>query len=233
MSVSDTELLDAAKNGNIEKVKYLVNEGADVDTRDQNCNTPLHLAAYNGHTDTVEALLNAEGINVNAKDNNGATPLHSAIKNNRIDVVEVLLRAEGININEDDYSGSTPLHWAVYGGNVDIVKALLDKGASINVVNGDGDTPLDLTINEEIKALLQKESITPTTEEQTNAFFDSFFSMLTKPVSLMVLFSCGLISWLLWSHIKKTEGNAEQSCDPLVGLNDSDYNDQNDLHLFQ
>ncbi len=49
----------------------------------------------------------------------------------------------------------------------------------------------------------------------------------------MVLFSCGLISWLLWSHIKKTEGNAEQSCDPLVGLNDSDYNDQNDLHLFQ
>ncbi|BAP00068.1 ankyrin repeat-containing protein [Wolbachia endosymbiont of Cimex lectularius] len=28
------------------------------------------------------------------------------------------------------------MHWAVYGGNLDIVKALLDKGASINVVNG-------------------------------------------------------------------------------------------------
>ncbi|WP_369372221.1 ankyrin repeat domain-containing protein [Wolbachia endosymbiont of Cimex lectularius] len=53
-----------------------------------------------------------------------------------MDVVEALLRAEGININEDDYSGNTPLHWAVYGGNLDIVKALLDKGASINVVNG-------------------------------------------------------------------------------------------------
>ncbi|MGL9732156.1 MAG: ankyrin repeat domain-containing protein [Wolbachia sp.] len=32
MSVSDTKLLDAARNGNIEKVKYLINEGADVDT---------------------------------------------------------------------------------------------------------------------------------------------------------------------------------------------------------
>ncbi|BAO99893.1 ankyrin repeat domain-containing protein [Wolbachia endosymbiont of Cimex lectularius] len=80
MSVSDTELLDAARNGNIEKVKYLINEGADVDTRDQDYSTPLHLAAYNSHTDTVEALLNAEGINVNAKDNNGLIPLHFAIR---------------------------------------------------------------------------------------------------------------------------------------------------------
>ncbi|BAO99459.1 ankyrin repeat domain-containing protein [Wolbachia endosymbiont of Cimex lectularius] len=78
MSNLNTELLNAAKNGDIEKVKSLISEGADVNVVDKNGDTPLIWAATNGHKETVETLLKVKGIDVNVKGQYGYTPLHSA-----------------------------------------------------------------------------------------------------------------------------------------------------------
>ncbi|KAH8590404.1 hypothetical protein B0O99DRAFT_475824, partial [Bisporella sp. PMI_857] len=51
----------------------------------------LNLAAYLGHTLTVEQLLLGKGIDVDAKDNNGWTPLSSAANNGHKEIVELLL----------------------------------------------------------------------------------------------------------------------------------------------
>ena len=65
---------DAAVFGNIEAVKKHLAAGADVNAKDENGETPLHLAA----TKETAELLIAEGADVNAKDKDGVTPLDYA-----------------------------------------------------------------------------------------------------------------------------------------------------------
>lgn len=58
----NAELLEAAKTGDAGKVTSLINQGANVNVKDHENNTPLHLAAMNGYVDTVNALLKKETI---------------------------------------------------------------------------------------------------------------------------------------------------------------------------
>ena len=66
---------------------------ADVNAKDENGNTPLHIAAEKGHENMAELLL-ANNAEINAKDNNGRTPLAWAENQGHKDVVE-LLRQHG------------------------------------------------------------------------------------------------------------------------------------------
>ncbi|VDD96091.1 unnamed protein product, partial [Enterobius vermicularis] len=49
-------LFKAASSGNVELVKYLVSSGCDTALKDGYQQTPMHLAAANGHTETVKIL---------------------------------------------------------------------------------------------------------------------------------------------------------------------------------
>jgi ankyrin repeat protein len=74
----DSELLDAAKNGNIEVVKQRLAAGADVQSRCTECEgTALSHAASGGHIEIAELLI-AAGADVNAKNDFGFTPLDNA-----------------------------------------------------------------------------------------------------------------------------------------------------------
>jgi hypothetical protein len=55
--------------------QLLMERGADVNARDKNYETPLHLACYAPDPKLVQMLLDC-GANVNAEDNRGRTPLH-------------------------------------------------------------------------------------------------------------------------------------------------------------
>jgi ankyrin repeat protein len=55
-----------AQNGNLEKVRQLVEEGCDVNAFDELGNTPLHYAAEHEHFDAVSFLID-HGANVNAR----------------------------------------------------------------------------------------------------------------------------------------------------------------------
>ena len=71
------EIHDAAKSGDLEKVKALLKGNPDsVSSKDENYGaTPLHFAASAAGKDVAELLLTNKA-EVNAKDNNGWTPLH-------------------------------------------------------------------------------------------------------------------------------------------------------------
>jgi ankyrin repeat protein len=101
---------DAAKEGDLAKVKSLIAEGSDVNVKDEKGSTPLHFAAYLGYKDVAELLI-LKGANVNAADKTGAIPLHFAARRGHKDLVELLI-LKGANVNEMLLTIESGLHWA-------------------------------------------------------------------------------------------------------------------------
>lgn len=56
------ELIDAVRRGNIDEVEILLATGADVNAKDNDGITPLHVASRGGHKDVTKLLL-AKGAN--------------------------------------------------------------------------------------------------------------------------------------------------------------------------
>jgi len=151
-----SELHQAAAKGDLKKVRKLVEEGADVNARDNIGYTPLHYAASYGHLDVARLLLE-EGADVNARDNAGWTPLHWAAAYGHVDVARLLVE-RGADVNARDNIGYTPLHYAASYGHLDVARLLIESGADINARDDRGRTPLDLAKElgrEEVVKLLE------------------------------------------------------------------------------
>lgn len=139
--VSDCDmpaLLCAAENGDAEKVKGLLESGADVNAESRYGQMALHLAAIEGHADIVIILLKG-GADVNAKTASfDQTPLHVAVSAGRLEVVKALLDNDA-DITfpggdcDDCFGGctGTPLIVAAANGHIDIARLLLDRGAGL------------------------------------------------------------------------------------------------------
>lgn len=89
---SDPPLHEAARRGNIKKLKTLLQEGHNINGENREGATPLHWAAFKGQKDAVIFLLK-NGARVNARTKKGSTPLKLAQDYNQRDVEEVLKRA--------------------------------------------------------------------------------------------------------------------------------------------
>lgn len=123
--------LDAARNGDLERVELMLRDKPDlVFRRGLEGVTPLFLAAVGGHKAVVELLL-ANKAEVDAKHSTGLTPLHIAADRGHRDVAELLL-ANGADVNARDNYGLTPLHFAAAGGYKDVVELLLAHKADVN-----------------------------------------------------------------------------------------------------
>ena len=90
----------------------LLDNGAEIDARNAENQTPLHLACLSQCIETVELLIKWRA-NVNAIYRDGRTSLHAAIvKQSRcLECIGTLLKA-GANVNKADDYGYTPLHIA-------------------------------------------------------------------------------------------------------------------------
>ncbi|NOT68393.1 MAG: hypothetical protein HOP04_08730 [Methylophilaceae bacterium] len=130
------DLLAAARNGNSEEVKRLLDAHADVSVQDAEGVTPLHEAAASGNRNTVELLI-AQHANVNASDRRGFTPLHLAAKNDHTKVVETLLTNKA-NIAQQTIEGESPLSIAAVNGNSATTELLLIHGANANIKDKQG-----------------------------------------------------------------------------------------------
>ena len=68
------------KDTTIDSIKARLDAGQDVNEKDQHGNTPMHIAAQNGHLHIVQFLLKQPGIEVNAQNGKGHTSLHMAVQ---------------------------------------------------------------------------------------------------------------------------------------------------------
>ena len=136
----------AAREGDADRVRKLLDAGADVDVRNANKGrlqyTPLHWAAFNGHLEIAEILI-SRGADLDAEDPTYSTPLYLAVEWGHPKVVEFLI-SKGAEVNvKSSWSGYTPLHRAAWGHYLKIVGMLLEKGAKVNARDNDGKTALD------------------------------------------------------------------------------------------
>ena len=168
--IAEPSVRDAVKEGNLEKVKALLNTGIKVDTKDQGGLTPLHTAIRENNLNMVKLLLE-KGADANTKVKRDfysvTTPLYHATEQNNIEITKVLLQ-HGADINE---KSSRTLHNAADNNNLDMAKLLIEKGADINShIDNYGVTPLyhatEQNNLEMIKLLLEKgANINPTQGE--------------------------------------------------------------------
>ena len=137
-------LHDAAKKGNIEQVKQLIAEGADVNQHDRRTGTALHWAATRGDAEVAKVLMVA-GADVNAASKvDSETPLHAAAFSGFGTVAELLL-AKGADIEAATTGGLTPLHMAALGDGEAVAQLLLSHGADIRAtVRAFGQTALHI-----------------------------------------------------------------------------------------
>ena len=130
-------LFDACSRGDLFRVKRLIKEGHNVNTRGGLYGrTPLIEAVRWGRAQIAEELVR-EGAHVNVKDNLQQTALHCASWRGHCSVAEILCAA-GADINVQDEKGWTPLMCAAKGGSDEIVCELIRAGASVNAVTSSG-----------------------------------------------------------------------------------------------
>ncbi|XP_044729552.1 serine/threonine-protein phosphatase 6 regulatory ankyrin repeat subunit A-like [Chrysoperla carnea] len=139
-----TTLHFAAKGPSLEAIKYIINQKFDVNLKDLNGQSPLHIAAAHGRKNTVEFFLTETGICVDDLDKKHRTPLHIAAEHNNKEVVEILLK-NNASTNTKDKRGLSPLHYAIKHNHIIVAKILLEKETNVDVneILG-GFTPLHL-----------------------------------------------------------------------------------------
>ena len=161
-SPHDPHVFELVSSCSVSELEKLINNGLDVNAKNERGRTLLHEVAMTGRDD-VAAFLIDKGLDVNAKGNLGWTPLHSAAANSSWSSdVAYLLIAKGADINARTHDGATILHEAMIGGDVGLVKLLVEKGADVNAGNKAGSTPLHYALglfnerdNESIRASIE------------------------------------------------------------------------------
>lgn len=188
----------AAERGDLEKVKMLLKNGADINGNSDL--TPLQGALAFDHWEVAKFLVEQgadpdikidangclvlnkhwrnlstvqffieQGGDINAKDRDKKTLLHHAVTKKNFEMVKFLVD-KGADINAS-YCKKTPLHYAAIFNRLDITKFLVENGADINLKDIDGKTPFDsiyFTNHSEVLLFLKQAHCAASTAEHQN-----------------------------------------------------------------
>ena len=136
-------LVEAARNGAIRSVEYLLDAGVKVNARGSCRHTPLIAAAGSGSAEVVRLLLErAAKVDLKTSGDFAGTALHAAIGN---------LSPKRMDVDED---GNEVLIWS--GDAPATIRLLVDAGADVNLESKDGGFPLESAARypETVKLLL-------------------------------------------------------------------------------
>eukprot|EP01083_Nonionella_stella_P263331 894632_1 len=114
-----TPLHHAAIKGDVKAINLLLGKNIDLEARDANGKTALHLAIANQQKDTLERLLNTSVKHT--VDNEGQNALHLAAQLMNLEFIEMLRTITFYGLgkldnNVKDNNGNTPLLLALKSG---------------------------------------------------------------------------------------------------------------------
>jgi ankyrin repeat protein len=125
-----TQVADAAMDGDVVRLRSLLEAGADANAPQQDGSTALIWAAYAGDLAAVDLLL-THGADPARATREGMTPLALAAINGDAAVIGRLLDA-GADVNGALSKGETPLMLAARAGRSEAIELLLARGADVN-----------------------------------------------------------------------------------------------------
>lgn len=142
--LNSTPLHWAIRQGHLSMVMLLLKCGADPSLIDGEGFSSIHLAVLFQHMPIVAYLI-SKSQSIDTTDFNGQTPLMlSAQKAIGPEPTRFLLKFNPSLDAVDNVQKNTALHWAITSGNTSAVDLLLEAGASLDIKNVKGETPLDL-----------------------------------------------------------------------------------------
>jgi ankyrin repeat protein len=131
--------MHAAAFGDLQTMKLLIEEGADVNARNNANATALLWCARDPER---ARLLIEKGADVNAQSKQGRTPLMVAALKRGNSAIVALLLAKGADPKLKTRRGDTALHSAASAGNAESVRMLLAKSANVHGADFLSKTPL-------------------------------------------------------------------------------------------
>ncbi|HWP38125.1 MAG TPA: ankyrin repeat domain-containing protein [Gemmatimonadales bacterium] len=139
---TDGPVAAAAQRGDLEAVRTLLKQGADVNAAQADGMTALHWAAQSGNVPMLRVLLSAGASTAAITRLGWYTPLHLASREGHAEAIRMLLQG-GARVDAVTSTGAAPIHLAADGGRPEAVQALLDHGADVNAKDAFADrTPL-------------------------------------------------------------------------------------------
>lgn len=138
MAAAGSQLADAMEQHDLQSVRTLLKEHADVNAPQADGMSALHWAAYHDDVEFAEQFVK-NGANVKAENRYGVTPLFLSCVNGNTAMVELLLEA-GADANATVRGGETALMTAARTGRPGPVKALLSGHADANARERRGQT---------------------------------------------------------------------------------------------
>jgi hypothetical protein len=122
-----TPLHYAAWKGRIEIARLLLQNGAEVNVRNNDGNTPLHWAAEQDDVDILHLLVE-NGVDLEAQNNDGWRALHSAAWYGHLPSIQELISRYHVDINARDNDGRTALSLARMCGDTELITFLQSYG---------------------------------------------------------------------------------------------------------
>lgn len=137
-------------NLGIDVVRMLIANSANPNIRNSEGMTPLHTAVDRSRIDSIYVLI-SNGADVFAADLKGRTPFDLALQKGDALLQAVITAA---TVGATDKEGNTQLHTAIIRkAEVRTIALLLDRKAGVNVRNMNGDTPLHLAVQADLREI--------------------------------------------------------------------------------
>ena len=135
-------LHSAVDQGCLNIVTVLIEQGVQVNPRDEENKTPFHYACIKGHDD-IAAYLRDQGAFMNARDNQGLTPIIHACVNEHFYLAK-WLASHGANMRAVTDSGDGCLHVACRLGSLEMVSWMMGCNLDPYQPNSHSITPLQI-----------------------------------------------------------------------------------------
>ena len=138
-----TALHVAVERENPDVVQVLIDAGANIEIKNDEGRSPLHVASFVGEVATMTKLVRA-GADVCSTDSESMSCLMFAAHSGQTDAVRYLAGLPEVDLDQQSTDDRTALHFAVEANHPDVVQVLIDAGANIEIKNDEGRSPLHL-----------------------------------------------------------------------------------------